>query len=795
MDEKGMSAKRLIAAIIMLCVGFGLLFVAGGNYVFAETDNEEKEVIGISCELTEDIEVYQNTAGLYLTDENGKKYWFYLGFDEYNAYSNKPGDSLQILNNYEDYYYRLLKKYGKIIIKYKDGYKETYTWKEVNLGQNAATSSAWGWYSKSNEKIFLYINKSDQEKKHWTINSDNYYIMLVSKVKIVDGCEYVNEIGSVNIPVKVVKNNIKAVSFEAENEYLIREFTADKVDANGKAYHEYEYGIPGGVITVEYSNGDIEEYPYIWDEEYQDNIQYEIPFEYYDDQLVNHWKKGKTNYFYISIGGKVTKHPVKIVENSVKSVTCKLSEPLSITLADDYFNDSESGVDENGNAYRPAFPIEFSSLYDEIGSKLTATVTFSDGETVNVKGNIESTFNYDGDSYNYRAVNTDERWTEGTNYFRIDVNGIKSEPIPFTLKVSHNYGEPDWKWTGNTKAEAIFTCKNNLLHQKTVKATVTSKVTTTATCTSKGQIVYTAKVKFNNKTYTTTRKVTIAATGHKYGTPTWKWTGYTKAVARFTCNNDSSHVKELTANITSVITTKPTLTKAGVKTYTATVKLDDKTYKSTKTQTIYLFDKSKNGLQKYNNELYYVKDGFQNTSFTGFAKYGSDWYYVVKGKVDTTKKDVLKGTVNGSEGWWFISGGKVQFVDSVEKNSSGWWCIQKGKVNFNYTGFAKNSSGWWYCESGKVNFDKKDVLKGTVNGETAWWFVSGGKVQFINSVEKNSLGWWCIQNGKVNFNFTGIASNSLGSWYCKGGQVQFGYSGTVNYNGKKYTIKDGKVVN
>lgn len=269
----------------------------------------------------------------------------------------------------------------------------------------------------------------------------------------------------------------------------------------------------------------------------------------------------------------------------------------------------------------------------------------------------------------------------------------------------HSYGKPVWTWTGTTKAVARFTCKNDSSHVKSIKANITSKVTTPATCTTKGVRTYTATVEFNGKTYTAKKTESIAAKGHNWGTPKWTWTGTTKAVAAFSCKTDSSHTKKVAGKITNKVTTKATVTAAGTKTYTATVTLNGKTYKATKTEKIYLFNKSFTGIKKYNNVLYYVKNGIQYTSFTGFAKYGSDWYYVEKGKVDTTKKDVLKGTVNGESGWWFI------------------------------------------------------------------------------------------QKGKVNFNFTGIAKNSNGSWYCKGGQVQLNYSGKITYNGKTYTIKNGKVVN
>ena len=465
-------------------------------------------------------------------------------------------------------------------------------------------------------------------------------------------------------------------------------------------------------------------------------------------------------------------------------------------------------------------------VYD--GKAKTPAVIVKDGNTV-IPTN-EYTVSYSNNTNKGTATVTIKDADDG-NYI---VSGTKTFAIG-DIKVN-------WYWNGTESAIANFTSDESSDYNQSVNATVKSNVTTKNSCEKDGVITYTATAVYGGKTYTDTKTDKIAATGHKYGDPTWSWNGTTKASAKFTCKKDSRHTKTVTATITSKTTKSATVTKAGTKTYTATVTFNGKKYTNTKNETFYVFDKSVKGLQKYNNTLYYVKNGVQNTAYTGFAKYGSSWYYVVKGKADTTKKDVIKGTVNGESGWWFVSGGKVQFVNSVEKNSNGWWVIQKGKVNFNYTGFAKNVNGWWYCEGGKVNFNKKDVLKGTVNGESGWWFVKGGQVQFVDSVEKNSNGWWVIQKGKVNFNhtgfaknvngwwyceggkvnfdkkdvikgtvngksgwwyvsggqvmlnFTGIVENSNGRWYCAGGQVQFGFTGTVVINGKVYTVNGGKVV-
>ena len=78
----------------------------------------------------------------------------------------------------------------------------------------------------------------------------------------------------------------------------------------------------------------------------------------------------------------------------------------------------------------------------------------------------------------------------------------------------------------------------------------------------------------------------IPATGHAYGEPTWTWTGLESATATFTCANDETHVEVVDAKITNEVTTEPTCTEKGVRTYTATVEFEGKTYTDAKTEEI-----------------------------------------------------------------------------------------------------------------------------------------------------------------------------------------------------------------
>ena len=90
----------------------------------------------------------------------------------------------------------------------------------------------------------------------------------------------------------------------------------------------------------------------------------------------------------------------------------------------------------------------------------------------------------------------------------------------------------------------------------------------------------------DGKNETTLEALTIPATGHAWGQPAWTWTGTESASAVFTCGNDGSHTQTLTAAVTSQVTTEPGCESTGVRTYTATVTLEGRTYTDTKTETL-----------------------------------------------------------------------------------------------------------------------------------------------------------------------------------------------------------------
>ena len=213
----------------------------------------------------------------------------------------------------------------------------------------------------------------------------------------------------------------------------------------------------------------------------------------------------------------------------------------------------------------------------------TASATFTCGndashvETVNAAVTNEVTTEATCEADGVRT------YTAKVTFEGKDYTDTKTETLPAT---GHAYGEPVWKWTDDFKATATFTCGNDASHVETVNATVTNEVTTAATCEADGVRTYTAKVTFEGKEYTDTKTETIAATGHAYGEPVWKWNDDFTASATFTCGNDASHVETVNATVTNEVTTAATCEADGVRTYTAKVTFEGKEYTDTKTETI-----------------------------------------------------------------------------------------------------------------------------------------------------------------------------------------------------------------
>ena len=185
-------------------------------------------------------------------------------------------------------------------------------------------------------------------------------------------------------------------------------------------------------------------------------------------------------------------------------------------------------------------------------------------------------------------------------------------------KAAHSYGEPQFTWSGYAcTAKVVCSCGD----EQGIEVSVTSAVTTEATCTVKGVKTYTATAVWNEQTYTAAEHPTedlgldsnnhvntkeeaqvdatctevgytagvycedckkwisgheeIPANGHSYGEPIFTWNGYA-CTAKVVCSCGDEQGIEV--SVTSAVTTEATCTVKGVKTYTATAVWNEQTY-------------------------------------------------------------------------------------------------------------------------------------------------------------------------------------------------------------------------
>ncbi len=178
----------------------------------------------------------------------------------------------------------------------------------------------------------------------------------------------------------------------------------------------------------------------------------------------------------------------------------KLIYTAKVTVGD---NEYEATTEEEAAAEKHVYKPEFTWADDN-----TCTVTFT---CENCK--IPAT---EADKCDVTSEVTDPTCTEAgkTVYTATatDPNGTKHTSEPKEVEIpatGHTYSaDPTYKWADDYKTcKAIFTCDKNDDTQE-VECTVTP-VTTDATCTEAGKVVYTVTCKFADKDYTTTKEVKV----------------------------------------------------------------------------------------------------------------------------------------------------------------------------------------------------------------------------------------------------------------------------------------------
>lgn len=207
-------------------------------------------------------------------------------------------------------------------------------------------------------------------------------------------------------------------------------------------------------------------------------------------------------------------------------------------------------------------------------------------------------------------------------------------------------------------------------------------------------------------------------------------------------------------------------------------------------------------------------------NYTGLWETGhKEWIYVEKGEQDKDYSGAATGTVDKTEGIWYVNKGVVdRTYTGLGASEDGWVYFEKGLADDTFTGFAKGGNSWYWVENGVVDGTFTGAQTGTVEGVTTWWYCVDGAIDFtFNGPVKTEKGNWVFAKGKLDSEFNGIkkmgedwlyftkgrqdkkykgvATNDNGVWYIANGKVDFSYSGKVKHLGRNYKVRNGQVGN
>ena len=282
--KKGFS----ILLIMVLC--FTMIFMDCG-VVNAETARGKvKEIKDL---LPSSYTIKENTEGQWSLDENGEYYYRY---------------NTNILEQ------------KSFVAVYENGEEITYSY------YGGAGDPYWSLYhyrgSDGSEVRVYNPIRSNQEEKHFTVDSDNSFIFQF-------------EGASVKIPVEITKNLKETTIKEIQYEPVIKEvdyahcyigYNAEKEEMQWIFPNNYCFN-DGDKLTIADTTGKETIYTYKYDtnDDYrfrtEEGIVLDGELAVSHDQDLNKWESGKECYYIVEYGVAITKLPITIKENDIDSIS------------------------------------------------------------------------------------------------------------------------------------------------------------------------------------------------------------------------------------------------------------------------------------------------------------------------------------------------------------------------------------------------------------------------------------------------------------------------------------------
>ena len=392
------------------------------------------------------------------------------------------------------------------------------------------------------------------------------------------------------------------------------------------------------------------------------------------------------------------------------------------------------------------------------------------------------------------------------------------------------YGHEFTEWEDVRNDQTLFTRKCtrcDLVETETHKYD-DGLIEKEATCTEDGIIVYSCMDPECDKTKTEI----IPATGHTevkdYEVPaTCTESGLTEGSHCATCGFVFTEQRVIPAHGHDWENGKDpeyhekvpaTLTSLGIKSYYKCSSCE-RLFEDTSGQTELLLDDltyslfEKDGLNEYEGDWYYIKNGVLDDTFTGTASGTIEgvksWYYVKDGKVDFT----YKGFARVGESWMYFTKGRVDkslnadeyetycgVIDDLNNGEKGWFVVKKGKAYLDYTGFCRVGDSYYYYVDGVIDKSIYGAINASIKGERRWYYVKGGKVMITyTGFGLTGSSYMYFNKGIIDKTVNGVKSGTIdgvkGKFYVKSGKFDTSFSGKYKSpGGKTYIIKNGKVV-
>ena len=354
----------------------------------------ENPVASISFTPVSPITFFENSGGVWNTNENGEYYDYTIPWYSYGdvlTITDKDGNSVDYTFSYNEYAF--VSENGEII----DG---------------------------NSLKRF-----SEQYSNPWTVGGNNYFTV-----------EYMG--ATAQVPVTIVENPVSSISFTPASPITFFENSGGVWDTNENGEY-YDYTIPwfdqGDILTVTDKNGNSVDYTYNSNSDIFVSENGEIidgnSLQRFSEQYSNPWTVGSNNYFTVGYAGATVQVPVTIVENPVASISFTPASPIS-------FFENCGGfwrTNENGEYYEYYIPWygqgDILTVTDKDGNSVDYTYnsesnTFvsESGESIEVSGESIEVYVLHLNSNQYESP-----WTIGSdNYFTIEYMGA-SVQVPVTI--------------------------------------------------------------------------------------------------------------------------------------------------------------------------------------------------------------------------------------------------------------------------------------------------------------------------------------------------------------------------